>query len=106
MSAGAGMAKGAWTVASCWNAAGTAFWNCWNRAVLLSENTWSSSPTTTSVPSELCRWMASGSRKASTREVSALIVVPDEFSSMKSVYELVGEPRKKLIRQELHEAIE
>jgi hypothetical protein len=46
-----------------------------------------------SVPSELCRWIASGRPNASTREVSALIVVPLEFSSMKSWYELVGDPR-------------
>ncbi len=64
-----------------------------NRAVLLSAKTESFSPTTVSVPSELCRWIASGRPNASTREVSALIVVPLEFSSMKSLYWLVVDPR-------------
>jgi hypothetical protein len=58
------MLWGAFTVASCWNGAGTEFSNCWNRADLLSANTRSSSPTTTSLPSELLGTESSAARDA------------------------------------------
>src|SRR2546421_5798055 len=95
---GAGIRYGAWDWASTLNSAGTSFMNFWKVTDRSSWKVARSSPTATSYPSCACSRIASLTLNASTRVVLPLNTVGPTVNSMKSLYWLVGEPRKKYIR--------
>src|SRR2546423_10957897 len=95
---GAGIRYGAWDWASTLNSAATSFRNFWKVTDRSSWKVARSSQTAASYPSCACSRIASLTLNASTRVVLPLNTVGPTVNSMKSLYWLVGEPRKKYIR--------